>query len=79
MGGFEVGRDIFVLKGENIPELFKCTNKSKSLDYKTHLGYKMNDGRILPMITNGINDTQVAIVYTYSRGNIELKQIIRGY
>ncbi len=78
-GFFEIGKTMFVIQGDNIPELFKFTGKLKPFNYTTPLGYKMTDGSILPMATVDINDSQVALVYTYAEGKIELQQIIEGY
>ncbi len=78
-GFFEIGKNLFVVQGDNIPELFKLTGKLKPFNYTTPLGYKMTDGSILPMVTVDIDDSQVALVYTYAVGKVELQQIIEGY
>lgn len=78
-GFFEIEKKMFVINGDNIPELFKLTGKLKTFNYTTSLGYKMTDGSVLPMVTAGIDDSQVALIYTYAGGRIELRQIIEGY
>lgn len=78
-GFFEIGKNLFVLQGDSIPELFKFTGNLKSFNYTARLGYKTTDGSILPMVTVDIDDSQVALVYTYAEGKVELKQIIEGY
>lgn len=78
-GFFEIEKNLFVVQGDNIPELFKLTGKLKSFTYTTPLGYKMTDGSILPMATVDIDDSLVALVYTYAGEKVELQQIIEGY
>lgn len=78
-GFFEIGKNLFVVQGDNIPELFKPTGKLKLFNYITPLEYKMTDGSILPMVKVDINDSDVALVYTYTGGKVELQQIIEGY
>lgn len=78
-GFFKIEKNLFIVQGDKIPQLFKLTGKLKPFNYTSSLGYKMTDGSILPMATVGIDDSQVALVYTYTGGKVELQQIIEGY
>jgi len=80
-GFFEIGKKLLVVNGDSIPELFNLTGKSKTFEYIKTLGMKMDDGSILPTIAdkNRIDDTRVALVYTYSNGRVEFEKIFECY
>jgi len=80
-GFFKTGEKLFIVNGDNIPELFRRTGKFKLFNYITTIGLKTSNGSILPMIADNVSvdDTRIALVFTYSNGKVEFEKIFESY